>query len=107
MPIYQAAPPILSSHLVEAWMRIRADLQAEDPDRQLTGLVLIRKLLSSTGRTKHMQVRVRVRVRARVRVRSSRAPAAPSTCRCGLGFGFGLGLAPLEHRPYQAHAGAG
>merc|ERR1719387_3065072 len=56
VPIYQAAPPILSSHLVEAWMRIRADLQAEDPDRQLTGLVLIRKLLSSTGRTKHMQV---------------------------------------------------
>ena len=37
-------------------MRIRADLQSEDPDRQLTGLVLIRKLLSSTGRTKHMQV---------------------------------------------------
>ena len=56
VPIYQAAPPIMSSHLIEAWVRIRADLQSEDPDRQLTGLVLIRKLLSSTGRTKHMQV---------------------------------------------------
>jgi hypothetical protein len=48
--------PIMSSHLIEAWVRIRADLQSEDADRQLTGLVLIRKLLSSTGRTKHMQV---------------------------------------------------
>ena len=56
VPIYQAAPPIMSAHLIEAWVRIRADLQSEDPDRQLTGLVLIRKLLSSTGRTKHMQV---------------------------------------------------
>ena len=54
--MYQAAPPIMSSHLIEAWVRIRADLQSEDADRQLTGLVLIRKLLSSTGRTKHMQV---------------------------------------------------
>ena len=47
---------MMSSHLIEAWVRIRADLQSEDADRQLTGLVLIRKLLSSTGRTKHMQV---------------------------------------------------
>ncbi len=49
-------PPVMSSHLIDAWVRIRTDLQSEDADRQLTGLVLIRKLLSSTGKAKHMQV---------------------------------------------------
>jgi len=49
-------PPVMSSTLIDAWVRIRTDLQSEDADRQLTGLVLIRKLLSSTGKAKHMQV---------------------------------------------------
>jgi hypothetical protein len=50
-----AAPP-MAQPLIDSWIRIRTDLFSEDSECQLTALVLIRKLLSSPGKAKHMQV---------------------------------------------------
>jgi hypothetical protein len=50
------AAPVMAQPLIDSWIRIRTDLFSEDPEGQLTALVLIRKLLSSPGQAQHMEV---------------------------------------------------